>query len=299
MGVAVYMIYLVTTRVHEVHSDIILFFVEDHIQTALWDLLHHLSFLYQHSLCQVNSWTTKSPRLRHRNQRTYMVAEQIMYQLDFPPPQHNHLHLLSFPCCHGYRVKQHYCKAWAAELRLCSSTWLTDLSWMGCSDQWPKGGNCLSTIKQGDDMYLNMCVCVCVCGTNTVKACTCGMTCLSVYMQVYISMSSRLYICHSLSVCPFIAPHLSHMCAVTGFLRADTAALWRWSNPPGRTAGTQKCASRRPPASSTAASVHGARRGSPGHRASGSLSPPAPVLHDCSCLKGGSGEGECGCRRRD
>lgn len=38
MGVAVYMIYLVTTRVHEVHSDIILFFlffVEDHIQTAL------------------------------------------------------------------------------------------------------------------------------------------------------------------------------------------------------------------------------------------------------------------------
>lgn len=48
-----------------------------------------------------------------------------------PPPRHNHLHLLSVPSCHGYRVKQHYCKAWSAEIRLRSSTGLTDLSWMG------------------------------------------------------------------------------------------------------------------------------------------------------------------------
>lgn len=186
------------------------FFVEDHIQTALWDLLHHLSFLYQHSLCQVNSWTTKSPRLRHRNQRTYMVAEQIMYQLDFPPPQHNHLHLLSFPCCHGYRVKQHYCKAWAAELRLCSSTWLTDLSWMGCSDQWPKGGNCLSTIKQGDDMYLNMCVCVCVCVGQIqwkhVHVVWHAYQCICRYiyqcLPVYISVTLFLFVRLLLHICP-------------------------------------------------------------------------------------------------
>lgn len=86
---------------------------------------------------------------------------------------------------------------------------------------------------------------------------------------------------------PFGAPHPS---AVTGSLPAGTAARWPWSNPPGRTAGTRRCASRRAPASSTAASVHGGRPGSRGRRASGSPSPPAPAPHGCSCLGGGGRE---------
>lgn len=113
--------------------------------------------------------------------------------------------------------------------------------------QWNKAMICI---------LICVCMCVCVHGTNTT------MTGLSI----------------CLSVCPFIAS------LVTGFLQAGTAAPWRWSNPPGRTAGTQKCASHRPPASSTAPSVHGARRGSRGHRASCSPSPPAPTPHGYSCL---------------
>lgn len=89
-----------------------------------------------------------------------------------------------------------------------------------------------------------------------------------------------------LMFCLFVALSLSYTCEVTGFLRAGTAALWRWSNPPGRTEGTQKCAFHRAPASSTAASVHGASQGSLERRASCSPSPPAPALHGCSCLKG-------------
>lgn len=89
-----------------------------------------------------------------------------------------------------------------------------------------------------------------------------------------------------LMFCLFVALSLSYTCEVTGFLRAGTAALWRWSNPPGRTEGTQKCAFHRARASSTAASVHGASQGSLERRASCSPSPPAPALHGCSCLKG-------------
>lgn len=95
----------------------------------------------------------------------------------------------------------------------------------------------------------------------------------------------------------FLAQRLSYTREVTGFLRAGTAAPWQWSNPPGRTEGTQKCAFHRAPASSTAASVHEARLGSLERRASCSPSPPAPALHGCSCLKGAGG-GRQGCQYR-
>lgn len=100
-------------------------------------------------------------------------------------------------------------------------------------------------------------------------------------VSVHLSVSGGGGIC----LRSIITPCHSHTCAVTGFLQAGTAAPWRWSNPPGRTAGSRRCASRRPLASSTAAWVHGARRGSPRHRAFCSPSPPAPAPHGCSCLQ--------------
>lgn len=107
---------------------------------------------------------------------------------------------------------------------------------------------------------------------------------VSVFVCTCPRLSASIYCCHA---CPTRVP-------VTGFLRAGTVALWRWSNPPGRTAGTQRYASHQAPASSTAPSVHGARWGSPGHKASGSPAPPAPALRGCSFLKRDiGGEGEC------
>lgn len=146
-------------------------------------------------------------------------------------------------------------------------------------------------------MYLNMCVC-CVHVQYVWNKCNEKHVHVLWHAMTSVKLHVHIHVCHSLSVCPFIAPHLYYTSVVTGFLRAGTAALWRWSNPPGRTAGTQKCVSRRPPVSSTAASVHGARWGSPVRRASGSPSPPAPAPHGCSCLNGWRREGECGGRRR-
>lgn len=164
-------------------------FLKDSILAAVWNLiLISVSTL----LSQPRGRPQPSNLLFNDNQRvwTYMAAEQFMYQLDFPPPQHNHLHVLSVPCCHGYRVKQHYYKACPAKLVLLFNMvdWsvLTRLQW-----SVTKEGNCLQTSKQGNDMYLTiyvlcMCVYVCVRVTNTIKACARPMTCLSVYLHVYI-----------------------------------------------------------------------------------------------------------------
>lgn len=98
------------TQVQWVHLDVFLKTV-----TVVWNLLHPPSLLFCCFSSQIKELRSDTEIKRTW---TYMAAEQIMYQLDFPPLQHSHLHLLSVPCCHGYRVKQHYCKAWPAELRL-------------------------------------------------------------------------------------------------------------------------------------------------------------------------------------
>lgn len=213
-----------------------------------------------------------------------------MYQLDCPPPQHNHLHLLSVPCCHGYRVKQHYCKAWAAELRLWSSTWLTDLSQMGCSNHDQKEEPFFKQLNKAMICSIIF-VCTSVCHTKKhVHVSHNTPVCVFVYvsMSVYFCLSGYCFTCLRCVSTVF-----------RGFLQAGTAAPWQWSNPPGRTAGTRKCVSHRPPASSTAASVHGVRRGSLGHRAFGSPSPPAPTPHGCSCLKEWRRESEEGSEKKD
>lgn len=53
---------------------------------------------------------------------TYTMASwEDLVPTRLPPPQREHLHLLSVPCCHGYRVK-HFCEAWPAELWLLFNT---------------------------------------------------------------------------------------------------------------------------------------------------------------------------------
>lgn len=176
-----------------------------------------------------------------------------------PTPQHKRLHFLSVACCHGYRVKQHYCKADPGELQLLSMDNWSALNRM----QWS------ATTNKG----------------NVKKSLICFFMWVSVGQKHWRHKEMHNF---NMPVIVFLyavkAPHLSDATPVTGFLRAGTAALWRWSNPPGRTAGTQRWVSRRVPASSTAASVRGARKGSRGDPASGSLSPPAPAPHGCSYL---------------
>lgn len=71
-----------------------------------------------------------------------------------------------------------------------------------------------------------------------------------------------------------------------GFLQADTEALWRWSSPPRRTAGTRRWASHLAPSSSRASSSRAETQGNLVGRACGNPAPPAPAPPGSPYLKG-------------
>lgn len=83
-------------------------------------LLHLWFFLLQHIYLRRKVKSSSSQKEKSKDLNVYgSWTDHVSTRLPHPPqPQHSHLHLLSVPCCHGYTVKQHYCKAWPEELQL-------------------------------------------------------------------------------------------------------------------------------------------------------------------------------------